>query len=531
MTDSLERLTTAKVAIKALALVLLLATACQPRARVPAATWATYATPEEAGWSSEQLRAAEAFADSIGSAAYMLVYDGAVVATWGDIDRRYMCHSVRKSFLSGLYGIHVGEGTIDVTASLAELGIDDEHGLTAAEKQATVHDMLKARSGVYHPAAYETPAMAAARPERGSHAPNTFWYYNNWDFNTLNAIFEQETGTRIFEEFERRIADPIGMEDYRVSDCYYHLEPEHSIFPAYPFRMSARDMARYGLLYLRSGAWAGKQIIPTSWVSETSYPYSDTGELFPIRGGYGYMWWVIGGDLAQYGTYSALGVGTQTITVVPALDLVFVHRVDTYEGDAVPLDSIWALLGRLIDAKTGAAASEPDFVPLPEPLPPVQPTALPEQVLERYAGTYGLSTGDTLTVAMERGQLILESSGFGTFALHPVSESEFLMEDAEFLLLFETNPNGSVEMISEQTLVEEGFGFLRLENAAGAIETFKRMVDYFPRASTGYAGLGAAYQAAGNRPLAIENLRRALELDPKDRRVSRWLAELEAPAQ
>ena len=39
--------------------------------------------------------------------------------------------------------------------------------------------------------AAETPAMKAARPERGSHAPGTFWYYNNWDFNVLGTVFEK----------------------------------------------------------------------------------------------------------------------------------------------------------------------------------------------------------------------------------------------------------------------------------------------------------------------------------------------------
>ena len=92
-----------------------------------------YARPEEAGFSYEKLTEARQYAEAIGSAAVMVIYDGAVVAHWGDIETRYMCHSVRKSFLSALYGIHVAEGNIDVNKTMAELGIDDEPPLTPLE--------------------------------------------------------------------------------------------------------------------------------------------------------------------------------------------------------------------------------------------------------------------------------------------------------------------------------------------------------------------------------------------------------------
>src|SRR5207247_606298 len=83
-----------------------------------------------------------------------------------------------------------------------ELGIDDsEPSLTPEEKKATLGDLLKARSGVYHPALYETPGMKAARPRRSSHAHGTFWYYNNWDFNVLGTVFERQTKNSLFREF------------------------------------------------------------------------------------------------------------------------------------------------------------------------------------------------------------------------------------------------------------------------------------------------------------------------------------------
>jgi len=245
---------------KALYLLVLVAialalTACGDRGDIvyPQAQWLAYETPEEAGWSSERLQDAHALWKTIGSDAFMVVYDGAVLAAWGDVTQRFMCHSVRKSFLSALYGVHANEGNIDLDKTLEDLGIDDDPPLMPEEKQARVIHLLKCRSGVYHPAAYETPGMKERRPARGSKQPDALWYYNNWDFNALCTVFEREPGPRLFEEFERRIAEPLGMEDFRLMDTYYHLEAQHSLHPAYPFKMSARDMARFGLLYARGG--------------------------------------------------------------------------------------------------------------------------------------------------------------------------------------------------------------------------------------------------------------------------------------
>ena len=121
----------------------------QDTLRFPGGTWEAYVTPEEAGWSSEKLTTAKAFYDTSGSAAFLVVHDGVVLVSWGDVSRRYMCHSVRKSFLSALIGIHAAEGRITLDKSLAALGIDDEPPLTETEKQARVIDLLNSRSGVY----------------------------------------------------------------------------------------------------------------------------------------------------------------------------------------------------------------------------------------------------------------------------------------------------------------------------------------------------------------------------------------------
>jgi len=231
----------------------------------PAAEWQR-TDPARLGWSLDKLAKAEAHLRSYDPTAVMVVQDGKVVAAWGDVARKANVRSVRKSLLSALYGIAVAERRIELGRNMGELGIDDRPPvLSDIEKQATVRDLLMARSGIYHPAAYEDPAMKARRPERGSHPPGSFWYYNNWDFNALGTIYRQLTGSDVFQAFQDRIAKPIGMQDFSAEDGKFVFESA-SDHPAYTMRLSVRDLARFGWLYLNRGLWSGTQVIPSAWV-------------------------------------------------------------------------------------------------------------------------------------------------------------------------------------------------------------------------------------------------------------------------
>jgi CubicO group peptidase (beta-lactamase class C family) len=256
------------------------------------------------------------------------VHRGAVVAQWGDVAAKAELASVRKSLLSALIGIAVDREEIDLAQSIGSLGIDDnEPSLTAEEKTATVRDLLQSRSGVYHAALYEGLGATAMRPLRHNHKPGTFWYYNNWDFNTLGTIYERAARSSVFDAFEREIARPIGMEDYRRTDGRYVVGPD-SVYPAYPIRMSARDLARFALLFLNKGRWQHQQIISRSWVEESTKAYSRSD----FGAGYGYMWWtapinaVVPTVNLPTGTFFAAGTGGQYAFVVPGHDLVVVHN-------------------------------------------------------------------------------------------------------------------------------------------------------------------------------------------------------------
>src|SRR5689334_8374852 len=176
----------------------LLATACvrSPNVTIPHASqpWKQYATVADAGFSPSALDSLRRFADSTNVAALMAVYRGNVLMAWGDIERKFQLHSVRKSLVSALYGTAIADGKVKLDVTLGDLGIDDVGKLTTQEKSARVRDVIAAPSGVYLSGAYGGVEQAADRPARGTFAPGTHWYYNNWDFNLAGVLYERLVG-------------------------------------------------------------------------------------------------------------------------------------------------------------------------------------------------------------------------------------------------------------------------------------------------------------------------------------------------
>ena len=325
----------------------------------PDQTWQKINRPEQLGWSPAKLEEAKRYARKIDSAAVMIIDDGIVIAAWGDISRNFRCHSIRKSLLSGLIGTYIADGTIDLSKSLEELNINDyPNRLSETERKAKVGDLIKARSGIYIEALGESPDMKARRPGRHSHPPGTFWYYNNWDFNALGTIFEQETGQNLFEALDEHLARPLEMQDFDLASCRYknsndYGTPGLTMHRYYDIRMSARDLARFGLLFLREGRWQDKQLLPRKWVRESTASHSQ----YAPNSGYGYMWWT-GNETGLYDnvrlkghTYSAAGWGGHRLIVLPWRKLVVVHRVNTDQpNQMVPAHQIGRLLWHILDA-------------------------------------------------------------------------------------------------------------------------------------------------------------------------------------
>lgn len=366
--------------------------------------WEPVPDLEAAGWSPDKLARARRYADSVGTAAYLVIEHGRVVDSHGDVTHRYRNHSVRKSLLSLLYGIAADRGEVPLDVTLGELDIDDYGDLTGGERRATLRQLLQSRSGVYLPAAYENEAYDGVRPARGSHRPGEHWFYSNWDFNASGTIYQLLTGRNIFSSFRDQVAGPLGMQDFDMESLEWRYDTR-SWHPAYLFRMSSRDLARVGLLYLREGRWKEQLVVSTQWIERTTRAVSDVTypDGRPLPGAcFGWMWWVPcpedRDELFGSGMFNAVGTGEQVVSVIPARDLVFVHRTDTdlpsSEYRPVSHQEVMALLRRVLAAK--GATPAPPGEPGPEVRPLDTPTApdLPDTAvaLPNPKGPYQVGT-------------------------------------------------------------------------------------------------------------------------------------------
>ena len=424
-----------------------------------AQAWQQYASAEEAGFSAHKLETARRVADSVRSAAVMAVYRGRVVAAWGDVARELELHSVRKSLVSALFGVGVAEGKINLDATLSDLGIDDRTPLTPQEKQARVRDIISATSGVYLPGTYAGSEQDTERPARESKPRGTHFFYNNWDFNVAGVIYERLMRENLYEAFARRIAQPIGMEDYQPADGFLVYEPSRSSHPAHTFRMSSRDLARFGQLYLQQGKWGTHEVIPPAWIRESTAPKSDLGG----GTGYAFMWWTYkAGSFTRYPTlnkydvYAGSGTGGQAVIVIPGAEMVFVHRGDTDNGREVSGRNVWTIAEMILAAREGSPKPSPALRPL-QPMPlesqaPAKPRpvykTIPATLLAEYAGEYELAPQVVARVFLHNDRLFMNVPGKGEAELLALTDTEFTIAPvAGVKVVFQRGTDGVVSLV------------------------------------------------------------------------------------
>jgi CubicO group peptidase (beta-lactamase class C family) len=249
--------------------------------------------------------------DALPTTCLLAIKGGRTVYEYGDPAEVSYLASVRKCILSLLYGRPVTDGVITLESTLDDLGIDDVQGLLPRERRATVHDLLTGRSGVYHPAASPTD-LEARLPERGTVEPGTEFHYTAWDANVLGTIYERQTGRRLFDALAQDLAGPLGFQDFDPARQRLLGRPEISRHLAHHLFLSARDLARIGLLVLERG----RGLVPEQWLTRSMTPYAKN---------YGYHWWLP--RLPQGQAFMSIGNFGQFLLGIPDRDLVVVHRV------------------------------------------------------------------------------------------------------------------------------------------------------------------------------------------------------------
>jgi CubicO group peptidase (beta-lactamase class C family) len=322
----------------------------------PAKDW-QMVSPESEGYSSKRLEALRAWLAAGPTTAMVIVVHGHMIFSYGDTAKVSKIASARKSILSMLYGKYQADKTIDLDKTVEQLGLaEPDRPFLPIEKTATLFQLLAGRSGIYMSRGDVAPdkdLIQASEPRRGSEFPGMYFHYNDWDFNAAGTAFEKLTGKNIYDALQTDLATPIEMQDFDRAK-QVKIPHEGQVHPEYAMYLSTRDMARLGLLMLRNGNWNGKQLIPVDWVQGSTGVWTPFEEMnppyfralgAPERWGFGLMWWVwdahpYPGDgyvVPFQGAYEARGTAGQYITVLPAKDMVLVHKVyiDVYPQPAI----------------------------------------------------------------------------------------------------------------------------------------------------------------------------------------------------
>ena len=255
----------------------------------------------------------------------------------GSVEQKARIQSVTKSYTSALVGIALEQGYLSsVDQKMLDFFPEVAGQITdPRKKQITVQDLLQMRggypweetdpalwegmlSGYYVPLIERFPLIAD---------PGTEFHYSNLTSMWLGIIIDRVTGRNLKAYAEENLFLPIGVD---AGD--WGMDAEGHNNGAGDLHLTARDMAKFGLLYLNDGEYGGNRVIPADWVRESLQKYSEninaTGG-FPANWGlsisdigYGYQWWS-----ARAGDHNfdlAWGHGGQLIVLLDELDMIIV---------------------------------------------------------------------------------------------------------------------------------------------------------------------------------------------------------------
>jgi CubicO group peptidase (beta-lactamase class C family) len=271
----------------------------------------------------------------------IVVHDGEIIleryAPGIEMSTRTRTWSTAKSIASTLIGMLVDDGRMTLDEPLGFGWYPENRSPeTDPRNEITLRHVLNMSSGLEtidnRGMEYATgsglsywagaSSVAGARSRALIREPGTYWDYENYD--TLLAVYAMKQalgGEKAYAEFPRKaLLDRIGMRNTLVStDRFGDFILSSQVYT------NARDLARFGMLYLQGGVWDGERLISEEWIEFSSTPAPATVG----RGGmYGGQWWLVpeGRIDVPADAYSTNGNRGQYTVVVPSHNIVIVRR-------------------------------------------------------------------------------------------------------------------------------------------------------------------------------------------------------------
>lgn len=296
-----------------------------------------------AGWDAAALETALDFAGVRRSTGVVVLAGGRILAEryWRGATSASTrdVASVQKSLTSFVVGALRAEGRILLDDPVSRwLGAGWTRASRQHERAISVRHLLSMTSGL------DDDFRRVA-------APGTRWRYHNDAYHQLHPVLERASQSGLQQLSNRLLFDPVGMASGRWRPRF-RRDPNGR--RAQGTLLTPRDMARFGLLSLAGGGWAGTRVVPEAYVHSA---LSSSQRMNPS---YGLLWWLNGkathqlpgptprplaGPLvpsAPADLVAALGAGDQKIYVVPSLELVAVRQGFRASGPAeLEFDEAW----------------------------------------------------------------------------------------------------------------------------------------------------------------------------------------------
>ena len=291
--------------------------------------------PENHNLSAEILRALnESFVDTEITSS-IIVKDGKIINEYYkdgyDENSIFPIHSCSKSITSAVFGIAKDQGRFDNLDELISNYFPQINEMESNyKKEITIRHLLTHTSGIksteddWYTWRASSNWIDYVLNSNMEYKPGTTFDYSTGNTHLLSAIIQSRVRKTLYEYGKENLFDLIGMESIRCQEDDQGISDGGN-----GFTLTARDMARFGLLYVNNGEWEGRKIISEDWIEEST---STQFERSSGTADYGYQWWTRTFGKNKYNSYFAQGHGGQFIFIIPDLDMVITFTSNYYDN-------------------------------------------------------------------------------------------------------------------------------------------------------------------------------------------------------
>jgi CubicO group peptidase (beta-lactamase class C family) len=346
-----------RIGLSLLALLLGPAVPLAAQTVFPSPDWEV-AKPETQAVSSVALERVGQWLKDSGAKAGLVVRHGRIVGEWyfddATPDSKYLIYSTTKSLSGIAAGLAIGAGKLTLDSTVGDF-FPEAH--PPQKREITVRHLLSMTSGAH------SDNSILKRDDLFSYVlgelpmdfrPGEKWEYNNSGLSLLGPVIHKATGQQIDRLLDEQVFQKIGI---RPEDWSWDKRGETPI-PYSGLHLTARALARFGLLALNKGQWHGSKVFSSDWMNESVRPSQETTPM------YGYLWWTnrVGGwSKVPRDAFATMGKFGNSMLVVPSLDMIVLRLIgdDSAQNRNPPMEELFTLaVAAVTDPSPSLAVAE-----------------------------------------------------------------------------------------------------------------------------------------------------------------------------